>query len=223
MEQEKMRKEEPKQVKVKTEKKEKPWKKVTADQDVHLSGLTASPSYEDSGLGSSPEKERITGGVDNPSYQEKERVTGGVDNPSYQEKERVTGGLDNPSYQGKERVSGGLDNPSYQKDEDSGAEGERSTKATRPPRLPEPEERICLLPFDDMRTRYLQVELEDEGLLVDRILPPIVRCCSRGAAEILGVAKIPAVLLFVFLGQVRVLSILPLLSFYILLCLSMFT
>ena len=53
-----------------------------------------------------------------------------------------------------------------------------------------------------MRTRYLQVELEDEGLLVDRILPPIVHCCSRGAAEILGVAKIPAVLLFVFLGQV---------------------
>ena len=163
MEQEKIKEEETKQVKVKSEKKEKPCKKVTADHEVHLSDLTASPPYEDSGLGSSPEKEQ---------------------------------------------VSGGLDNPSYQGDKDSGAEGERSTKATRPARLPEPEERICLLPFDDMRTRYLQVELEDEGLLVDRILPPIVHCCDRGAAEILGVAKIPAILLFIFLGQVRFLSIL---------------
>ena len=48
----------------------------------------------------------------------------------------------------------------------------------------------------------MQVEFDDEGLLVDRLLPPLVRCCTRTSAELLGVIKLPCVVLLVILGQV---------------------
>ena len=48
----------------------------------------------------------------------------------------------------------------------------------------------------------VQVEFDDEGLLVDRLLPPLVRCCTRTSAELLGVIKLPCVVLLVILGQV---------------------
>ena len=47
------------------------------------------------------------------------------------------------------------------------------------------------------------MEYNDEGLLVDRLLPTLVHCCSRASAELLGIVKLPLVLLLVFLGQVR--------------------
>lgn len=85
--------------------KKKPQKKAKAD-DEHFSDLAQKPSYEDSGLGSSPEREA---------------------------------GLDNPGYQGEE----------------SGEEERRGER--HPSQLPVPDERISLLPFDDLRTRYFQV------------------------------------------------------------------
>ena len=38
--------------------------------------------------------------------------------------------------------------------------------------------------------------------MVDRLLPTLVHCCSRASAELLGLVKLPLVLLLVFLGQV---------------------
>merc|ERR1719204_2394776 len=55
----------------------------------------------------------------------------------------------------------------------------------------------------ETKTRDLsQVEYDDEGLLVDRVLPTLVHCCSRASAELLGLVKLPLVLLLVCLGQV---------------------
>ena len=50
--------------------------------------------------------------------------------------------------------------------------------------------------------KIFQVEYDDEGLLVDRLLPTLVHCCSRASAELLGLVKLPLLLLLVFLGQV---------------------
>ena len=46
------------------------------------------------------------------------------------------------------------------------------------------------------------MEYDDEGLLVDRLLPTLVHCCSRASAELLGIVKLPLLLILVFLGQV---------------------
>jgi len=138
--------------------------------------------YEDSGLGSSPEKaSNALKGVENQSYE-------GDNNDD--EDEEVRRGV---------------------------ADGGGGQKY----RLPVPDERIALLPFEDMRTHYLQVvhiagkqlerktrnisqvEYDDEGLLVDRVLPTLVHCCSRASAELLGLVKLPLVLLLVCLGQVN--------------------
>jgi hypothetical protein len=103
----------------------------------------------------------------------------------------------------------GLENPSY-----DGEDGEEhDSRGRQEYRLPVPEERIALLPFDEMRMGYLQVELEDEGLLVDRVLPPLVHCCSRASAELLGLLKLPLIIIFVVLGQVG--PVLPCSGLYI--------
>ena len=67
--------------------------------------------YEDSGLGSSPEKAN-----------------------------NALRGLENPSYEGEDEEEGG-----------------RGVSSRQKYKLPVPDERIALLPFEDMRTHYLQV------------------------------------------------------------------
>ena len=72
---------------------------------------------------------------------------------------------------------------------------------------PDPEERISLLQFEEIKTKYFQIEFENEGLLVDKAIPCIVSFCTKVSAEILGLLKIPLVLVFVIVGQVlRVLT-----------------
>lgn len=135
--------------------------KISVSLDNSFSDLNQE-QYEDSGLGSSPEKaSNALKGVENQSYE-------GDDNDEDEE--------------GKRGVAAGGDGQKY--------------------RLPVPDERIALLPFEEMRTHYLQVEYDDEGLLVDRVLPTLVHCCSRLSAELLGLVKLPLVLLLVCLGQV---------------------
>merc|ERR1711971_115401 len=132
--------------------------KTSASLDNSFSDLNQE-RYEDSGLGSSPEKAH-----------------------------NALRGLENPSYEGQDE----------EEEEGLGDEVASGQKY----RLPVPDERIALLPFEDMRTHYLQVEYDDEGLLVDRILPTLVHCCSRASAELLGIVKLPLLLILVFLGQV---------------------
>jgi len=95
----------------------------------------------------------------------------------------------------------GVENGSYEGEDDE--EGSRDVAGEQKYKLPVPDERIALLPFEDMRTHYLQVEYDDEGLLVDRLLPTLVNCCSRASAELLGIVKLPLILILVLLGQVR--------------------
>ena len=74
-------------------------------------------------------------------------------------------------------------------------------------KYPDPEERINLLQLQELKTKYFQVEFESEGLLVDKAIPSIVFCCTTVSAEVLGLLKIPLVIIFVFIGQiVRVLT-----------------
>jgi len=135
--------------------------KTSASLDNSFSDLNQE-RYEDSGLGSSPEKAH-----------------------------NALRGLENPSYEGQ-------DEDEDEDEEGLGDDGSGGQKYI----LPIPDERIALLPFEDMRTHYLQVEYDDEGLLVDRILPNLVHCCSRASAELLGIVKLPLLLILVFLGQV---------------------
>jgi len=134
--------------------------KISVSLDNSFSDLNQE-QYEDSGLGSSPEKAS--------------NALKGVENQSYE------GDNDDEDEEGRRGVAAG-----------GGQEY----------RLPVPDERIALLPFEEMRTHYLQVEYDDEGLLVDRVLPTLVHCCSRASAELLGLVKLPLVLLLVCLGQV---------------------
>jgi len=135
--------------------------KTSASLDNSFSDLNQE-RYEDSGLGSSPEKAH-----------------------------NALRGLENPSYEGQDE----------EEDEEEEGLGDEVASGQKY-RLPVPDERIALLPFEDMRTHYLQVEYDDEGLLVDRILPTLVHCCSRASAELLGIVKLPLLLILVFLGQV---------------------
>ena len=79
---------------------------------------------------------------------------------------------------------GGVDNPAY--DEDSLDDSSGVIQHPRQHKYPTAEEKIGLLTFDEMTTKYFQVQLEDEGLLVDKILPTISECCSKIMSEILG-------------------------------------
>jgi len=135
--------------------------KISVSLDNSFSDLNQE-QYEDSGLGSSPEKAS--------------NALKGVENQGYE------GDNDDEDEEGRRGVAAGG--------------GQKY-------RLPVPDERIALLPFEDMRAHYLQVEYDDEGLLVDRVLPTLVHCCSRGSAELLGLVKLPLVLLLVCLGQVN--------------------
>ena len=67
---------------------------------------------------------------------------------------------------------------------------------------PDPEEKISLLHFEEIKTKYFQIEFEDEGLLADKAIPSIVTCSTKVSAEILGLFKIPLVLVFVLIGQI---------------------
>ena len=52
--------------------------------------------------------------------------------------------------------------------------------------FPCPEEKINLLTFDEIKTQYFQIQLDDEGLIVDRIIPTLADCWSRVMSELLG-------------------------------------
>ena len=53
-------------------------------------------------------------------------------------------------------------------------------------KFPQPEERINLLTFEEIKTQYFQIQFADEGLYVDRIIPTVANCWSRCTSEILG-------------------------------------
>ena len=73
---------------------------------------------------------------------------------------------------------------------DLAASEQADSEAARPRpahhRYPHAEEKISLLTFEEIKTRYFQIQLEDEGLLVDKIIPGMADCCSRAVAEVLG-------------------------------------
>ena len=73
---------------------------------------------------------------------------------------------------------------------DLAASEQADSEAPRPRpahhRYPHAEEKISLLTFEEIKTRYFQIQLEDEGLLVDKIIPGMADCCSRAVAEVLG-------------------------------------
>jgi len=68
--------------------------------------------------------------------------------------------------------------------------------------FPCPEEKINLLTFEEIKTQYFQIQFADEGLYVDRIIPSLADCWSRVMSELLGIVKIPMILLFVILGHI---------------------
>jgi len=68
--------------------------------------------------------------------------------------------------------------------------------------FPCPEEKINLLTFDEIKTQYFQIQFTDEGLMVDRIIPALADCWSKVMSELLGILKIPMILLFVILGHI---------------------
>ena len=84
--------------------------------------------------------------------------------------------------------------------EDSTNENDISNLKFKP--YPEPDEKINLLQFEEIKTKYFQIEFENDGLLVDKAIPIIVSCCTKVSAEILGLFKIPLVLVFVLIGQI---------------------
>ena len=81
-------------------------------------------------------------------------------------------------------IGGGVVNHGY--DEDSLDNSESMSKPNNFQKYPAPEEKISLLTFDEIRTKYFQIQSEDEGLLVDKIIPTIADCCSKLVSEFLG-------------------------------------
>ena len=84
--------------------------------------------------------------------------------------------------------------------EDSTNENDISNLKFKP--FPEPDEKINLLQFEEIKTKYFEIEFENDGLLVDKALPSIISCCTTVTAEVLGLVKIPLVLVFVLIGQI---------------------
>ena len=103
-------------------------------------------------------------------------------------------------------LEAGIDNNGYDEDsEDSTIENNLANQNFKP--YPDPDERINLLQFQELKPRYFQVEFKSEGLLVDKAIPSIVFCCTTVSAEVLGLMKIPLVIIFVIIGQIlRVLT-----------------
>ena len=100
----------------------------------------------------------------------------------------------------------GMVNTGFEFDSDDSSAVEKLGKTNFQP-FPQPDERISLLKFDPVETKYFQVVFEDEGLMVDKAIPSIALCCSKVSAEILGLLKVPLVIAFVFVGQIlRVLT-----------------
>ena len=84
--------------------------------------------------------------------------------------------------------------------DESNTENNQQNQNFKP--YPEPNEKSNLLQFEEIKTKYFQIEFENEGLLVDKAIPSIVSCCTTISAEVLGLVKIPLVMVFVFVGQV---------------------
>ena len=82
-------------------------------------------------------------------------------------------------------IGAGVVNHGY--DEDSLDSSEGISKQNNYQKYPAPEEKISLLTFDEIRTKYFQIQFEDEGLLVDKIIPTIADCCSKLVSEFLGI------------------------------------
>ena len=95
----------------------------------------------------------------------------------------------------------GIPNKGYDDDSDDSTIENNLAKHNSKP-YPDPDERINLLQFQELKTKYFQVEFESEGLLVDKAIPSIVFCCTTVSAEVLGLLKIPLVIIFVFIGQI---------------------
>ena len=71
-------------------------------------------------------------------------------------------------------------------DEDSLDSSQSISKQNNYQKYPAPEEKISLLTFDEIRTKYFQIQFDDEGLLVDKIIPTIADGCSKLVSEFLG-------------------------------------
>ena len=82
-------------------------------------------------------------------------------------------------------IGGEVNNHGY--DEDSLDSSDGFSKENNYQKYPAPEEKISLLTFDEIRTKYFQIQFEDEGLLVDKIIPTIADCCSKLVSEFLGI------------------------------------
>ncbi|XP_059079805.1 uncharacterized protein LOC131877966 [Tigriopus californicus] len=103
----------------------------------------------------------------------------------------------------------GIDNPafhpdwSYEVEEkiDLSDEGRFNGEKADHQRI-KPDERIQILPFLDIQTRYFQIHSESSEVWADRILEPTTHCCSWCLGEVFGILKIPFILLFVLLGQI---------------------
>ena len=78
----------------------------------------------------------------------------------------------------------GQDNLAFDTDSFDSAEPQPTLKQSK--QLPIPDEKINLLSFDEIKTKYFQIQVEDEGLMVDKIIPPIAECCSTLMSEFLG-------------------------------------
>ena len=84
----------------------------------------------------------------------------------------------------------GVDNKGYDEDSDDSTIENNLAKHNFKP-YPDPDERINLLQFQELKNKYFQVDFESEGLLVDKAIPSIVFCCTTVSAEVLGLLKIP--------------------------------
>eukprot|EP00095_Tigriopus_kingsejongensis_P003435 maker-scaffold110_size354795-snap-gene-2.21 protein:Tk03435 transcript:maker-scaffold110_size354795-snap-gene-2.21-mRNA-1 annotation:"upf0197 transmembrane protein c11orf10 homolog" len=95
--------------------------------------------------------------------------------------------------------SEGIANPAFLADSQYVLEEKRDSLSVQesrhhPSKPVKPEESIEILLFRPAETKFFQIHPEDSGLWADKALKPAVHCLSRSLAEILGILKIPFVL-----------------------------
>ena len=82
-------------------------------------------------------------------------------------------------------IGAGKDNPAFDTDSEDSSNIDFNKPSVK--HYPEAEEKIGLLTFEELQTKYFQIQIEDEGLIVDRVIPPLADCCSRIVSEALGI------------------------------------
>ncbi|XP_023341073.1 uncharacterized protein LOC111711061 [Eurytemora carolleeae] len=115
-------------------------------------------------------------------------------------------GVETPTRKIQEEViDSGLINPSFEEDT-----AEESTFQ------PEDEDRIhfdfqskavdfqecpTLMHFQKLETNSFQIYFQKDGALADNLIAPMTMCCQRTLAELIGIIKIPFILIFIILGK----------------------